>query len=84
MTRTPSRKPDDSHSPYAVPRRGSAHIGIAVAGMVPVLFLILERVFSPQHLVMMLVAWAITLHLAGACKSPGDARVSALVPTEAP
>lgn len=39
--------------------RASARAGIAVAAMAPVLFLLLNRVFSPQYLVLMLAAWAI-------------------------
>jgi uncharacterized membrane protein len=43
--------------------RTSLRAGVAVAAMAPVLFLLLNRVFSPQYLVLMLVAWAV----AGAC-----------------
>jgi hypothetical protein len=39
--------------------RSSARAGVAVAAMAPVIFLLLNRVFSPQYLVLMLVAWAI-------------------------
>jgi uncharacterized membrane protein len=39
--------------------RASARAGVAVAAMAPVFFLLLNRVFSPQYLVLMLVAWAI-------------------------
>jgi len=39
--------------------RASARAGIAVAAMAPVLFLFLNRVFSPQYLVLMVAAWAI-------------------------
>jgi uncharacterized membrane protein len=39
--------------------RRSLRAGVAVAAMAPVLFLLLNRVFSPQYLVLMLVAWAI-------------------------
>jgi hypothetical protein len=39
--------------------RGSIRAGVAVAAMAPVLFLLLNRVFSPQYLVLMTVAWAI-------------------------
>jgi uncharacterized membrane protein len=39
--------------------RGSLRAGIAVAAMAPVFFLLLNRVFSPQYLVLMLVAWCI-------------------------
>jgi uncharacterized membrane protein len=39
--------------------RTSLRAGVAVAAMGPVAFLLLNRVFSPQYLVLMLVAWAI-------------------------
>jgi hypothetical protein len=39
--------------------RTSVRAGVAVAAMGPVVFLLLNRVFSPQYLVLMLVAWAI-------------------------
>jgi uncharacterized membrane protein len=39
--------------------RSSARAGIAVAAIAPVVFLLLNRVFSPQYLVLILVAWAI-------------------------
>jgi uncharacterized membrane protein len=39
--------------------RASARAGLAVAAMAPVLFLLLNRVFSPQYLVLMVAAWAI-------------------------
>jgi uncharacterized membrane protein len=39
--------------------RGCARAGVAVAAMAPVLFLLLNRVFSPQYLVLMTAAWAI-------------------------
>jgi uncharacterized membrane protein len=39
--------------------RASVRAGVAVAAMAPVFFLLLNRVFSPQYLVLMLVAWAI-------------------------
>jgi uncharacterized membrane protein len=39
--------------------RTSLRAGVALAAMAPVLFLLLNRVFSPQYLVLMLVAWAI-------------------------
>jgi Glycosyltransferase family 87 len=39
--------------------RTSLRAGVAVAAMAPVLFLLLNRVFSPQYLVLMVVAWAI-------------------------
>jgi Glycosyltransferase family 87 len=39
--------------------RTNLRAGVAVAATAPVLFLLLNRVFSPQYLVLMLVAWAI-------------------------
>jgi len=39
--------------------RTSLRAGVAVAAMGPVVFLLLNRVFSPQYLVLMVVAWAI-------------------------
>jgi uncharacterized membrane protein len=39
--------------------RTSLRAGVALAAMAPVLFLLLNRVFSPQYLVLMLVAWAV-------------------------
>jgi uncharacterized membrane protein len=39
--------------------RASARAAIALAAMAPVLFLLLNRVFSPQYLVLMVAAWAI-------------------------
>jgi uncharacterized membrane protein len=39
--------------------RASARAAVAVAAMAPVLFLLLNRVFSPQYLVLMVAAWAI-------------------------
>jgi uncharacterized membrane protein len=39
--------------------RGSLRSGIALAAVAPVFFLLLNRVFSPQYLVLMLVAWCI-------------------------
>jgi uncharacterized membrane protein len=39
--------------------RSSARAGVAVAAMAPVVFLFLNRVFSPQYLVLILVAWSI-------------------------
>jgi uncharacterized membrane protein len=39
--------------------RTSLRAGVTVAAMAPVLFLLLNRVFSPQYLVLMLVAWAV-------------------------
>jgi hypothetical protein len=43
----------------AVRVRGSVRAGVAVAAMAPVLFLLTNRVFSPQYLVPILAAWAI-------------------------
>jgi hypothetical protein len=43
----------------AVRARASLRAGIAIAAMAPVVFLLLNRVFSPQYLVLMLAAWAI-------------------------
>jgi hypothetical protein len=39
--------------------RASARAAVAVAAMGPVLFLLLNRVFSPQYLVLMTAAWAV-------------------------
>jgi hypothetical protein len=39
--------------------RASLRAGVALAATAPVLFLLLNRVFSPQYLVLMLAAWAI-------------------------
>lgn len=39
--------------------RASARAAVALAAMAPVLFLLLNRVFSPQYLVLMVAAWAI-------------------------
>jgi uncharacterized membrane protein len=39
--------------------RASLRAGVAIAAMAPVFFLLVNRVFSPQYLVLMLVAWAI-------------------------
>jgi hypothetical protein len=39
--------------------RGSLRAGVAIAAVTPVVFLLVNRVFSPQYLVLMLVAWAI-------------------------
>jgi Glycosyltransferase family 87 len=39
--------------------RASLHAGVALAATAPVLFLLLNRIFSPQYLVLMLAAWAI-------------------------
>jgi uncharacterized membrane protein len=39
--------------------RASLRAGVALAAMAPVFFLLVNRVFSPQYLVLMLVAWAI-------------------------
>jgi uncharacterized membrane protein len=42
----------------AVAARSSLRAGVAVAAMAPVIFLLTNRVFSPQYLVLMLAAWA--------------------------
>jgi uncharacterized membrane protein len=39
--------------------RASLRGGVAIAAMAPVVFLLVNRVFSPQYLVLMLAAWAI-------------------------
>jgi Glycosyltransferase family 87 len=39
--------------------RASLRAGVAIGALAPVLFLLVNRVFSPQYLVLMLVAWAI-------------------------
>ena len=39
--------------------RASVHAAVALAAIAPVLFLLLNRVFSPQYLVLMVAAWAI-------------------------
>jgi uncharacterized membrane protein len=39
--------------------RASLRAGVAIAALTPVIFLLVNRVFSPQYLVLMLVAWAI-------------------------
>jgi hypothetical protein len=39
--------------------RASIRAGVAIAAMAPVAFLLLNRVFSPQYLVLMLAAWAV-------------------------
>lgn len=39
--------------------RGSLHSGVAIAAVGPVVFLLANRVFSPQYLVLALAAWAI-------------------------
>jgi hypothetical protein len=39
--------------------RASRRSGVAIAAVAPVVFLLVNRVFSPQYLVLMLVAWAI-------------------------
>jgi uncharacterized membrane protein len=39
--------------------RASRRAAVAVAAMAPVFFLLLNRVFSPQYLVLMLAAWAV-------------------------
>jgi Glycosyltransferase family 87 len=43
----------------AVRTRASLRAGIAVAAMAPVVFLLTNRVFSPQYLVLILAAWAV-------------------------
>jgi hypothetical protein len=43
----------------AVRARVSLRAGVAIAAMAPVLFLLTNRVFSPQYLVPILAAWAI-------------------------
>jgi uncharacterized membrane protein len=43
----------------SIAARFSLRAGVAVAAMVPVIFLLTNRVFSPQYLVLMLAAWAI-------------------------
>jgi hypothetical protein len=39
--------------------RASLRAGVAIAAVTPAVFLLVNRVFSPQYLVLMLVAWAI-------------------------
>jgi hypothetical protein len=39
--------------------RASLRAGVAIAALAPVVFLLVNRVFSPQYLVLMLVAWTI-------------------------
>ncbi len=39
--------------------RASLRGGIAIAAMAPVVFLVTNRIFSPQYLVVMLAAWAV-------------------------
>jgi hypothetical protein len=39
--------------------RASLRAAVAIAAVTPVVFLLVNRVFSPQYLVLMLVAWAI-------------------------
>jgi hypothetical protein len=39
--------------------RASLRAGVAIAAMAPVVFLLVNRVFSPQYLVLMLAAWTI-------------------------
>ena len=43
----------------AVHARGKLAAGLAIAAVAPAVFLILNRVFSPQYLVVILVSWAI-------------------------
>lgn len=43
----------------AVHARGRLHAGLAIAAMGPVVFLLTNRIFSPQYLVPILAAWAI-------------------------
>jgi hypothetical protein len=45
--------------------RTNLPLGVAVAGLVPVVFLLTNRIFSPQFLVPILVAWAVALALVG-------------------
>jgi hypothetical protein len=42
----------------AIAARFSLRAGVAVAAMAPAIFLLTNRVFSPQYLVLMLAAWA--------------------------
>jgi hypothetical protein len=39
--------------------RASLRAGVAVAAVAPVLFMLTNRIFRPQYLVLILVAWAI-------------------------
>jgi glycosyl transferase family 87 len=43
--------------------RANLPLGVAVAGLAPVVFLLTNRIFSPQFLVPILVAWAVALAL---------------------
>jgi uncharacterized membrane protein len=43
----------------AVRARGRLHAALAIAAMAPVIFLLTNRIFSPQYLVPILAAWAI-------------------------
>jgi hypothetical protein len=43
----------------AVHARGRLHAALAIAAMAPVVFLLTNRIFSPQYLVPILAAWAI-------------------------
>jgi hypothetical protein len=43
----------------AVRARGRLHAALAIAAMAPVVFLLTNRIFSPQYLVPILAAWAI-------------------------
>jgi hypothetical protein len=45
--------------PIMVRARNDLRAGVAIAAMVPVLFLLFNRVFSPQYLVVMTSAWAV-------------------------
>jgi hypothetical protein len=52
---------------------GSRNLAVALAALSPVLFLLTNRIFSAQYLVLMLAAWAIALALvdAGERERPG-------------
>jgi hypothetical protein len=43
----------------AVRARGRLHAGLAIAAIAPVVFLLTNRIFSPQYLITILAAWAI-------------------------
>jgi Glycosyltransferase family 87 len=43
----------------AVRARGRLHAGLAIAAIAPLVFLLTNRIFSPQYLVPILAAWAI-------------------------
>jgi Glycosyltransferase family 87 len=43
----------------AVHARGRLHAALAIAAMAPIVFLLTNRIFSPQYLVPLLAAWAI-------------------------